>query len=84
MKPLGIYPGQRRNRQKTIDRESKFLEESKQIQEIFKNIKGIVESWEMQSYPAAPDPDLYIEKIEEKIKEYWKIGNRQSNTGLKN
>ena len=49
-------------------------EEGKKIQEIFKSIKGIIESWDMQSYPAAPDPNLYIEKIEEEIKEYWKIG----------
>lgn len=49
-------------------------EELRKIHEIFNSIKGIIESYEMQSYPAAPDPNLYIEKIEEKIKKYWKIG----------
>ena len=43
------------------------------IDNIFKNIEGIAKSYLEISYPEAPDPDVYIEKIQDQIKKYLQI-----------
>lgn len=46
---------------------------NREIDEVFKNIKGIAESYLSISYPEAPDPDDYIDTIEEQIKKYREV-----------
>ena len=47
-----------------------LVEENQQIAGVFENIKEIAESYLSQGYPAAPDPDEYIEAIEQEIGKY--------------
>jgi hypothetical protein len=46
---------------------------NKEIDNIFKNIEGIAKSYLEISYPEAPDPDAYIEKIQDQIEKYLHI-----------
>lgn len=46
---------------------------NREIDEVFKNIKGIAESYLSINYPEAPDPDDYIDAIEEQIKKYREV-----------
>lgn len=46
---------------------------NKEIDNIFKNIEGIAKSYLEISYPEAPDPDVYITKIQDQIEKYLKI-----------
>lgn len=46
---------------------------NKEIDNIFKNIEGIAKSYLEISYPEAPDPDVYIAKIQDQIERYLQI-----------
>lgn len=46
---------------------------NKEIDNIFKNIEGIAKSYLEISYPEAPDPDVYIAKIQCQIEKYLQI-----------
>lgn len=46
---------------------------NKEIDNIFKNIEGIAKSYLEISYPEAPDPDVYIAKIQGQIEKYLQI-----------
>lgn len=46
---------------------------NKEIDNIFKNIEGIAKSYLEISYPEAPDPDVYIAKIQDQIEKYLQI-----------
>ena len=47
-----------------------LAQENNAISRIFERIKGTAENYLNQGYPAAPDPDQYVEMIEEQIKDY--------------
>ena len=56
-----------------------LAQENNVIAEIFERIKVIAETYLSQGYPAAPDPDQYLEKIEEEIKNYdILVGNQDT------
>lgn len=46
---------------------------NKEIDNIFRNIEGIAKSYLEISYPEAPDPDVYIAKIQDQIEKYLQI-----------
>lgn len=46
---------------------------NREIDNIFKNIEGIAKSYLEIRYPEAPDPDVYIEKIQNQIEKYLQI-----------
>ena len=52
---------------------------NKAIDNIFKNIEGIAKSYLEISYPEAPDPDVYIAKIQDQIEKYLQITGKPAN-----
>lgn len=46
---------------------------NREIDNIFRNIEGIAKSYLEITYPEAPDPDVYIEKIQDQIEKYIQI-----------
>lgn len=46
---------------------------NREIDNIFKNIEGIAKSYLEIRYPEAPDPDVYIAKIQDQIEKYLQI-----------
>lgn len=40
------------------------------IADIFSSIEGVAGDYLSRGYPDAPDPDVYIEKIEEEVNRY--------------
>ena len=46
---------------------------NREIDNIFKNIEDIAKNYLEIRYPEAPDPDVYIEKIQDQIEKYLQI-----------
>ena len=56
-----------------------LAQENNEIAEIFERIKTIATVYLTQEYPEAPDPDQYLEQIEEQIKKYdTLVGNQET------
>ena len=47
--------------------------ERKEIWKIFEDIKGLAEGYLCRTYPDAPDPDDYMDKIEAEVKRYREL-----------
>jgi hypothetical protein len=49
-----------------------YMEFCRRITRHFKNIRDIADTYLTTDYPEAPDPDIFMEEIEEEIKTYFK------------
>ena len=56
-----------------MEQSDDLIKLNKEIDNIFKNIEGIAKSYLEISYPEAPDPDVYITKIQDQIEKYLQI-----------
>lgn len=50
-----------------------IVSDNEKIDKCFKRVQCIADEYLSMNYPAAPDPDVYIERIEKVIQEYRKI-----------
>jgi len=50
-----------------------LVERNDAIDDVFKQIKQIVDYYLRQYYPAAPDPDVCIDKIQEQVNNYYML-----------
>jgi len=51
-------------------KDEKLLERNQKIAEHFKKIKDIAETYLSRSYPDAPDPEIYMQSIQDEVNAY--------------
>ena len=53
--------------------DAEIIQRNRDTDKVFEKIKKICEDYLEQRYPAAPDPDIYIDAIRSKLRKYYRI-----------